>query len=212
MISDYYGMITLNDDWIGKLLTKLDELHLSENTLVVFTADHGEMLGDHGMLSKFVFYEGSAHIPLLMRLPGRIKAGTVVEVPAAQMDLFSTILDYCGVAGQKSEGDSLRPWIEGASKADRVIVSEWNGTAVPGYMVTDGRWKLMFGRGLTARARDALFDLKTDPLEMKNLLANSADRTANQAQAERMKQSLLDWLTRNNSAHVEEVRARGIVK
>ena len=212
MISDYYGMITLNDDWIGKLLGKLDELHLSENTLVVFTADHGEMLGDHGMLSKFVFYEGSAHIPLLMRLPGRIKAGTVVDAPVAQMDLFSTILDYCGIAGQKSEGDSLRPWIEGRGKTGRVIVSEWNGTAVPGYMVTDGRWKLMFGRGLAARARDALFDLETDPLEMKNLLAVEADRTANQVQAERLKQSLLDWLTRNNSTHVEEVRARSIVK
>ena len=212
MISDYYGMITLNDDWIGKLLKKLDELHLSEDTLVVFTADHGEMLGDHGMLSKFVFYEGSAHIPLLMRLPGRIKAGTVVNAPVAQLDLFRTILDYCGIPGQKSEGDSLRPWIDGTGKAGRVIVSEWNGTAVPGYMVTDGRWKLMFGRGLTARARDALFDLETDPLELKNLLANEADRRANQVQAERLKQSLLDWLTRNNSAHVEEVRARSIVK
>jgi hypothetical protein len=89
-----------------------------------------------------------------------------------------------------------------------VIVSEWNGTAVPGYMLTDGRWKLMFGRGLTAQARDALFDLETDPIEMKNLLAREADRTANKAEGERMKQSLIDWLTRIQSAHVEEVRTR----
>lgn len=212
MISDYYGLITLNDDWIGKLLDKLDELHLSENTLVVFTADHGEMLGDHGMLSKFVFYEGSVHIPLLMRLPGRIKAGTVVDAPAAQMDLFSTILDYCGIEGQKSEGESLRPWIEGKGRPGRVIVSEWNGTAVPGYMVTDGRWKLMFGRGFAAKARDALFDLETDPNELRNLLATEADRTTHMAEAERLKQSLLDWLTRNHSAHVEEVRARSLAK
>lgn len=70
----------------------------------------------------------------------------------------------------------------------------------------------MFGRGLTARARDALFDLEADPLEMKNLLAHEADRTVNKAEAERLKQSLLDWLTHIHSSHVGEVRARSLVK
>jgi arylsulfatase A-like enzyme len=208
MISDYYGLITEDDDWIGKLLARLDELHLSDHTLVVFTADHGEMLGDHGMYSKFVFYEGSAHIPLLMRLPGVIKPGAVVEAPAAQLDLFSTILDYCGQGGHESEGASLRPLIEGKGDATRVIVSEWNSKALPGYMVCDGRWKLMFGRGLTARSRDGLFDLQTDPQEVKNLLAKPEDRAANLETAERLKGELVKWLEHIHSANVDDVKKR----
>ncbi len=142
MISDYYGLITEDDDWIGKLLARLDELHLSDHTLVVFTADHGEMLGDHGMYSKFVFYEGSAHIPLLMRLPGVIPAGSVVNAPVTQIDLFSTVLDYCGMGAHESQGATLRPLVEGKpDDTHRLAVSEWNATALPAYMITDGRWK-----------------------------------------------------------------------
>jgi len=73
MMSDYYGLVTEVDDWIGKILNRLDELGLADNTLVIFTSDHGEMLGDHGVHSKMKFFEGAAHIPLLMRLPGVIR-------------------------------------------------------------------------------------------------------------------------------------------
>ncbi len=209
MKSDYYGLITLNDDWIGKLLARLDELHLSDHTLIVFTADHGELLGDHGMLSKFVFYEGSSHIPLLMRLPGVIPAGSVVKAPVAQIDLFSTILDYCGVGGHESEGTNLRPLIEGRQTgADRIAVSEWNATALPGFMVFDGRYKLMFGRGLTARSVDALYDLEHDPNELHNLLGNAADFDKAQPEATRMKSLLVAWLERVKSPYLNDVKAR----
>ena len=208
MISNYYGLITLDDDWIGKLLNRLDELQLSDHTLVVFTADHGEQLGDHGMMSKFVFYEGSAHIPLLMRLPGVIPAGTVVKAPVAQIDLFSTILDYCGFTSYASEGRSLRPLVEGKDNGtDRVAVSEWNATAVPGYMVCDGRYKLMVGRGITARSLDALYDLQEDPNEMHNLLASESFERA-WAVAASLKEKLVIWLQRNKSSQVEAVRNR----
>ncbi len=209
MISDYYGLITLDDEWIGRLLARLDELRLSDHTLVVFTADHGELLGDHGMLSKFVFYEGSAHIPLLMRLPGVIPAGTVVQAPVAQIDLFSTILDYCGQPAHESEGSGLRPLIEGRDNGEgRIVVSEWHATALPGFMVTDGRYKLMFGRGLNARSVDALYDLQEDPDELHNLLARTADFDKARPEAERLKQRLVAWLERAKAACLPEVRAR----
>ena len=208
MISDYYGLVTLDDDWIGKLLAKLDELKLSDHTLVVFTADHGEQLGDHGMLSKFVFYEGSAHIPLLMRLPGRIPAGTVVGAPVAQIDLFSTILDYCGVKAPESQGSSLRPLVEGKDQSDsRVAISEWNATAIPGYMICDGRYKLMFGRGISARSADALYDLQADPNEMHNLLAADSFEKAAPI-ANKLKGQLVAWLERIHSSQLEGVKAR----
>ena len=152
------------DDWIGKILQRLDELGLTQDTLVIFTSDHGEMLGDHGMHSKMTFYEGAAHIPLLVRLPGVIPAGTVVKAPAAQIDLFATILDYLGQSGQSSEGQSLRPLIEGKDNgAARVAVSEWNSTHLPGFMVFDGRWKMMFGQSAGAVSLDGLYDLQTTP-------------------------------------------------
>jgi arylsulfatase A-like enzyme len=209
MKSDYYGLITLNDDWIGKLLARLDELHLSDHTLVVFTADHGELLGDHGMLSKFVFYEGSAHIPLLMRLPGVIQPGTVVKAPVAQIDLFSTILDYCGIAGHDSEGADLRPLIEGRESGEnRIAISEWNAAALPGFMVFDGRYKLMFGRGITARSVDALYDLRKDPDELRNLLATDFGRV--RPEAERLKTSLVAWLQKTKSPFLDGVKSRPV--
>jgi arylsulfatase A-like enzyme len=211
MISDYYGLITLDDDWIGKILDRLDELHLTDHTLVIFTADHGEMLGDHGMFSKFVFFEGSAHIPLLMRLPGVIPAGKVVDAPVAQIDVFSTILDYCGFPGHASEGNDLRPLIEGKEDgSSRYVVSEWNGTAVPGFMVFDGRWKLMFGRGITARSLDALYDLQDDPNELHNLLANEESFAKNRERADRLKGLLVKWLEQVHAENVEDVKRRPV--
>lgn len=88
MIADYYALVTEIDDWVGKILEKLVELGLEENTLVIFTSDHGDMLGAHGMREKNVFYEESAHIPLLIRFPGHIKPATTVDGYVSNVDLF----------------------------------------------------------------------------------------------------------------------------
>ncbi|MEI7729164.1 MAG: sulfatase-like hydrolase/transferase [Verrucomicrobiota bacterium] len=212
MTSIYYGMVTEVDDWVGKLLNRLDELGLAKDTLVIFTSDHGEMLGDHGLHSKMVFYEGSAHVPLLLRLPGVIPASTVVPAPASQLDLFATILDYCGQPGHASEGRSLRPLVEGKESGQgRVAVSEWPSQAVPGFMLFDGRWKLMFGRSTAAPSLDALYDLKTDPHELNNLIGRNPDKEQYRAEAGRMKGLLIEWLTRVKSPHLDAVRNRPLL-
>ncbi len=209
MTSIYYGMVTEVDDWVGKILQHLDDLGLADNTLIVFTSDHGEMLGDHGMHGKFVFYEGSVHVPLLIRLPGVIKPGTVIKACASHIDLFPTILDYCGKVGHESEGHSLRPLMDGReSGADRIAVSEWPATRVPGFMVCDGRWKLLYGRAANAPSLDALYDLQTDPQELNNLIGANPDKAKHRAEAERMKGLLFDWLTRVKSPHLDSVRQR----
>jgi arylsulfatase A-like enzyme len=211
MTSIYYGMVTEVDEWVGKILRRLDELGLADNTLVIFASDHGEMLGDHGMHSKNIFYEGSVHVPLLMRLPGVIPPNTVIQAPASQLDLFATILDYCGQPGHASEGDSLRPFIEGTeSGAGRVVVSEWNSQNVPGFMVFDGRWKFLCGRSANAPSLDALYDLKNDPQELSNLIGGNPDREKYRAEAMRMKGLLVEWLIRVKSPHLETVKARPI--
>ena len=79
MISNYYGLVKEIDDWVGAILDTLDKHGLTEKTLVIFTSDHGEMLGAHGMREKNVFYEESAHIPLLIRLPDKINSNAKVN-------------------------------------------------------------------------------------------------------------------------------------
>ena len=134
--SNYYGMIAQNDKLVGDLLAKLEQLALTSRTLVVYIADHGEMLGDHHMQSKMVFYEGSVHIPLIMRLPGVIPAGRVVDEPVSNMALFGTIVDYLGLPGDLAPptSKSLRPLIEGVdtdSNTERVIFSFWDSDISP---------------------------------------------------------------------------------
>ena len=212
MTSIYYGMISEVDLWVGKILQRLDELGLAQNTLVVFTSDHGEELGEHGMHGKFVFYEGSVHVPLLLRLPGVIPAQTVVTAPASQLDLFGTILDYLNQPSRPTEGRSLRPLIEGKeSGVGRIAVSEWPAAQLPGFMVTDGRWKLLYGRNATNKSLDALYDLQTDPHEMNNLIGRNPGREKYRAEATRMKNLLIDWLTRVKSPLLDSVRARPVL-
>ena len=212
MTSIYYGMISEIDHWVGKILHRLDELGLAQNTLVIFTSDHGEELGDHGMHGKFVFYEGSVHVPLLLRLPGVIPPRTVVDAPASHLDLFGTILDYLNQPARPTEGRSLRPLIEGwESGAGRVAVSEWPAAQVPGFMVTDGRWKFLFGRTATSRSLDALYDLQSDPQEMNNLIGRNPDRERYRAEATRMKVLLTDWLARVKSPLLATVQERPVL-
>jgi len=211
MTSIYYGMVREVDDWIGKILQRVDDLGLADNTLIIFTSDHGEMLGDHGMHGKFVFYEGSVHVPLLMRLPGAIKPGTVIKAPASHIDLFPTILDYCGKTGNESEGRSLRTLIDGIDPGtNRVAVSEWPASRIPGFMICDGRWKLLYGRAANAPSLDALYDLQTDPQELNNLIGKNPQREQSRTEVTRMKGLLVEWLIRVKSPHLESVRARPI--
>lgn len=212
MISDYYGMVKEIDDHIGKILEKLEELGLANNTLVIFTSDHGEMLGGHGMHSKFVFYEESAHIPLIMRLPEVIPAGTVVNNPVSHINLFATILDYLGVRGYKSEGHSLRPLIEGGFyTGPDSCVSEWPSASLPNFMVRTAKWKFMFANSPKSKALDALYNLKEDPHEMNNLIGNNPDRVNYLEIAEKMKARLVSWLDSINSLYLQSVLDRNVI-
>ena len=212
MASIYYGMVTEVDTWVGRILQRLDELGLADHTLVIFTSDHGEMLGEHGMHGKFVFYEGSVHVPLLMRLPGAIAPHAVIQAPASQIDLFATILDYCGVTGHESEGHSLRPLIDGrADSGNQVAIAEWPNPRVPGFMVCDGRWKLLYGKSADAPSLDALYDLQSDPDEMNNLIGGNPDREKHRQEVARLKGRLCDWLTQVKSPLLDGVRARPLL-
>ena len=211
MMSNYYGMVAEVDHWVGQVLAKLKRLGLDERTLVIFTSDHGEMLGDHGLHSKMVLYEGSAHIPLLLRLPGVIPGGAVVAAPVSHVDLFATILDYLKMPARRSDGRSLRKLIEGRrDRGPDYCVAEWGARGGPTLMVRTRDWKYITSHAPKSAAVDALYDLRSDPHEMTNLIGKNPGKADHVKQARAMKARLVEWLTRIRSPRLAGVKTREI--
>ncbi|UCD29793.1 MAG: sulfatase-like hydrolase/transferase [Planctomycetota bacterium] len=213
MISNYYGLVKEIDDHVGRILNKLKELDLEKNTLVIFTSDHGEMLGHHGMQEKAAFYEDSAHIPLIMRLPGLIPANTVVSQPVSQLNLFATILDYLGIRSRKSDGRSMQKLINGRDKSlFEYAVTEWDFShfGIPNFMVRDKDWKFITHRDEKSENVDALYNLRDDPYEMNNLVGRNPQRAQSLKQARKMKDMLVVWLEKTDSPFLENVKRRPI--
>jgi len=167
----YYGMVKYIDDQLGRILDKLDELKLSDHTLVIFTSDHGDMVGAHGCIGKSVgsYYDDLVRIPLLLRLPGAIRPGTVVSQPVSQVDLMPTILDYVGQPlPERLHGRSLRPLLEGRNVPwrDYAFCQRANQSR----MLRTDRYKYVYGkRGPKQPPIIALYDLRQDPEENRNL-------------------------------------------
>ena len=169
--ANYYGMISLIDHNVGRILQTLDDLDIAENTLVVFTSDHGEWLGEHGLMLKGpMFYEPLARVGLVMRGPG-IPGGTVVEDPVSTLDLFSTFTDFAGFSAQATEHSrSLLPLIAGGESRDFAL-AEWRvgpgraGTELMLDFVRTKRHKLTVERHSGA---GELYDLVDDPNELVN--------------------------------------------
>ncbi|MEN8250931.1 MAG: sulfatase-like hydrolase/transferase [Bacteroidota bacterium] len=214
MISNYYGLVKEIDDWVGKILKKLDELGLAENTIVIFTSDHGEMLGAHGLREKNVFYEESAHIPLMIRFPGEIENGGVVDGYVSNVDLFATILDYLKISGYRSDGKSLRGLINGTDKEHgKYVVTEWDyrGDISPNFMIVKYGWKLMIPYSKSSNVINALYDLNNDPFEMNNFIGKNPNKKQYVEKVEELRTSLMEWLKKNKSKHYRGVKEREII-
>ncbi len=168
----YHGMVKYIDDQVGRILKKLDDLGLAERTLVIFTTDHGDMVGAHGCIGKsiFSFYDDLVRIPLVMRLPGRIKPGTVVTEPVSQIDYMPTILDYVGLpVPGKVHGRSMRPLLERRKVAWRDYA--FCQRAEVARMLRTERYKYVY----RPKPRIvAAYDLKNDPHEDHNLADDPA--------------------------------------
>jgi len=215
MISNYYGIITEIDDWVGKVLQTLEDNDLTDDTMIIFTSDHGEMLGAHGLREKNDFYEESSHIPLMISFPKEIEKKTVVDNYVTNVDLFATILDYLEIPGEyKNDGTSLRDLIEGkTSDREDYIVTEWDfrGPVSPNYMIVKDGWKLMVPYTVDSNVINAMYNLNEDPHEMTNLLGSNPDRAKYKEKAEELRACLLEWLKKNNSKRYNGVRDRKLI-
>lgn len=167
----YLAAISYVDELVGELLGALSATGHGEDTLVLFTADHGEMLGERGLWYKMSFFEGSARVPLLVAGPV-VAAGRRIEGCVSQLDLLPTLAELCGasVDGWELDGRSLTSALGGASLATAAVVSEYlaEGVDQPALMLREGSLKLIRCAG----DPDQLYDLAADPLELSNLAAD----------------------------------------
>ncbi len=184
----YYASLAQTDDNVGKLLGTLHELGLEENTIVLYTSDHGEMLGDKGLWQKMTFYEPAAGVPLLFRAPGVTPAGARCSAPVSLVQIASTLLELCGAAAPSGlDGSSIARLLHepGAENAGTVFAEMRLKSKSPGAMIRQGRYKYCYYVG----DLDELFDLETDPAEMKNLASLPAYRE----KRDELKEKLFAW-------------------
>jgi choline-sulfatase len=167
----YYGAISYVDDRVGRLVDVLRETGRLDDTVVILTSDHGDMLGERGLWYKMSFFEGSARVPLVVSAPGRFGAGRV-SAPVSTMDLLPTLVglaedgDLSGIVGPL-DGQSLLPLLAGQPDDRDTVTAEYlaEGAIAPMVMVRRGDIKLIH----SPPDPDLLFDLAADPLERNDL-------------------------------------------
>ena len=174
VIAGYCGLITHTDEQIGAVMREVEALGLMADTRVLYTSDHGEAAGDHGILGKANHYEHALGVPLLLAGPG-IPEGKVVEQPVSHVDLFPTIVEAMDIKLHADDSDlpgrSLWPLIHGNDEC-RSVFAEYHamGSRNSGFAIRDGDHKLVYHVGMPSQ----LFDLSTDPREEHDLLAGGA--------------------------------------
>ena len=178
LMRSYYGMVRCIDDNVGKILKTLREEGLIENTLIVFTADHGDLCGEHGRLNKGVPYEGSAKIPFLLYCPGKVKGGTVVDEALSNVDFLPTAMKLLDVPlEEKVAGRDASTLFRGADSSweDIAFIRSTGRPGVDGpawiCAITEDL-KLVF----STNEEPWLIDLKTDPNELTNLFGEAKNR------------------------------------
>jgi len=186
-LCEYYGLITQLDEQIGRILLALKNSPHAENTIVIYTADHGLALGSHGLLGKQNIYEQSMRSPLILSGPGIPKNQSSYAFTYIH-DLYATICDFADIKPPAGvDARDLAPIMAGEAEAvrDSLFLPFQNNQRA----VSDGKWKLHVYPRINHRL---LFDLETDPHEMNNL----AEDPAWQAQRERMMSLMQSWRSR----------------
>ncbi|NED99702.1 sulfatase-like hydrolase/transferase [Phytoactinopolyspora halotolerans] len=200
----YYGLVTHIDYAIGRVFAALQDLRMFDDTLLVFTSDHGEYLGDHHTGAKTFFHEASAHVPFIVRLPKSWddrRHGTTVADPVTHADIMPTLLAAAGqpAPGQcdgqdlfalaRGELDSPRRYVDGVGRVPDATY----------HAITDGRWKYIhYPEGDT----EQLFDVENDPDERTDL-SGSSEHEKRRAD---LRQELIDLLERRGSEWVRDGR------
>ena len=165
--ADYCGACTLIDEMIGRMIDTIKARGEWDNTIVLFTSDHGELNGDQGFVNKRNFFHGALNVPMIIRTPETVgKGGMVTDAPVNLIDAGPTLVDLAGgVIDYPQFGLSLRGVIDGTNPRPRdYVLSELSGEV----MYCDDEWKVVLNKNGEIYL---LFDMKNDPHEQKNLAA-----------------------------------------
>lgn len=177
-IACYYGMVSCMDKYIGKIIQHLDNLGLEDNTLVVFTSDHGHYFGQHGLIAKGAFhYDDGIRVPMIARLPGRIPAGHCNHSLQSLVDYAPTFLAYCGLeippAMTGISQESVWNGDESNAREHVIVENRHQPTTLHLKTCIDSRYKLTLYYN---RDYGEIFDLQNDPDELENLWSDVALR------------------------------------
>src|SRR5438128_7707761 len=162
--SYYYGMISENDKYIGLIIDQVPKFGIDDRPLVIFNSDHGEMLGDHGLVFKGgYFYDQVVQAPSIIRAPKRLPAGKRIKTVVEEIDVLPTILDLLNIKiSKRIQGRSLLPLVNGTSTSSRAAHSEFPNAK----MLRTEHWKLVH---YLHAPYGELYNLREDPFELRNL-------------------------------------------
>ena len=172
-ISRYWGLVALIDDQVGRIVSALKEAEVLDNTLIIFTADHGQMLFERGERGIGFFFEQVLHVPLVVVPPGSDKGVDRASGLVETYDVAPTVLDYAQAEiPANMSASSLRPLVEGRGSGKQLVLSEYrtNDRSARGICVRTERGKYIF---YDAKRKERFYDLEQDPLERNNLVGNS---------------------------------------
>ncbi len=188
----YWGFVTMIDDFVGQILKVLQDQHLMENTIIVFTSDHGENLGAHGLWQKMVAFDESINVPLIFRVPGTLEVSRNAT-PASLVDVVPTLAALCGLQ-VKPEWPGRNIWESDAAQTDRPAqfamqrpIGDWMNVSDWRMIKADG-YKYVWHRGM----EDEFFDLHADTSEANNL----AKSTTHQEKIKALQAELGDFMHR----------------
>lgn len=180
-VQAYYASISFMDAQVGRVVDALDRLGLANNTIIVFTSDHGYHMGEHGLWQKMSLFEGSARVPLLIVAPGVTPRGAVAKSPVSHLDLYPTLAELAGVTAPSNlQGQSLVPLLKDPNARGRgwALTQVTRGSGAKrffGYSLRTPRWR--YTEWDEGRAGTELYDHDNDPRELANL-AGKAEHAA----------------------------------
>jgi arylsulfatase A-like enzyme len=198
-----YGMIAMIDDGMAKILKRLDALGLAQNTVIVFTSDHGDLMGDHQLMLKGAYaYQGLIRVPFIWVEPTRAHAGTRSDALFSTLDIAATFLDRARLAPYNGlQGKSLLPALAGKPGHDGILIEYGSQRPVPALpaelsmrTLVDECWRISVYRGVPW---GELYDLETDPHELHNLWDDPASAPWKLALTERLVQKMMELSERS---------------
>ncbi len=165
----YYGMVSQIDYQVGKIMDELEKLGIADDTAIIFSADHGDMQGSHGLVNKCLPYERSCGIPLIVKVPN-VEQVSVVDTPVSAVDYYPTCMELAGVASKKKlPGESLVALMKGEKNSHIDVFAENHMKNTKWYMLRRENIKLIFDDS-TLEVTE-VYDLAKDPEESCNVVA-----------------------------------------